>query len=149
MKKSLSLVLLACSSLLAAGAANAQFQKPEEAIEYRQAAKLLLGSHFGRMAPVARGQAEYDAESIKSNVELVKVLAALPWPAFAPGTEGGNAKPEIWSNAKGFEDERTNFRTQIEALSVAANTGELDKFKAAFGKAGQSCRSCNDAFRKD
>lgn len=149
MKKQLSLIVLACSSLLAAGVANAQFQKPEDAIEYRQAAKTLLGSHFGRMAPVARGQAEFNAESIKSNVEIVKMLAGLPWPAFAPGTEGGNAKPEIWSNAKGFEDERTNFMASIDALSEAANSGEIEKFKAAFGKAGQTCRACHDAFRKD
>ena len=149
MKKQISLVLLACSSLLAAGAANAQFQKPEEAVEYRQAAKLLLGSHFGRMAPVARGQVEFYAEAIKSNVEIVKMLAALPWAGFGPGTEGGDAKPEIWSNAKGFEEERTTFMNSIEALSEAANTGEVEKFKAAFGKTGQSCRSCHDAYRKD
>ncbi len=55
----------------------------------------------------------------------------------------------IWSNAKGFEDERTNFMASIDALSEAANSGEIEKFKAAFGKAGQSCRACHDAFRKD
>lgn len=149
MKKQLSLVVLACSSLLAAGVANAQFQKPEEAIEYRQAAKLLLGSHFGRMAPVARGQVDFNAEAIKNNVEIVKMLAALPWAGFGPGTEGGNAKAEVWSNAKGFEEERTNFMAAIDGLSEAANTGEVEKFKAAFGKAGQSCRACHDAYRKD
>lgn len=148
MKTKLSLVFFACSTLLM-GTAHSQFQKPKDAIEYRQSAKFLLGSHFGRMAPVVRGQVEYNAENIKNNVEIVKVLATLPWAGFGPGTEGGDAKPEVWSNAKGFEEERNKLMVQIDALSEAANSGDLNKFKAAFGKVGQSCRSCHDTFRED
>lgn len=148
MKKQITVLALACTTFFSA-VANAQFAKPEDGIEYRQAAKVLLASHFGRMVPVIKGEVPYDAEAIKENVAILNTLAALPWVAFGPGFEGGDAKPEVWSDAKGFEEKRENFKVAIQNLSAAADSSDLNKLKAAFGKAGQSCKSCHDAYRKD
>ena len=148
MKKSLTVIALACATLVST-AANAQFAKPEDGIKYRQASKVLLASHFGRMVPVVKGEVPYDAEAIKQNVAVLSTLAALPWGAFGPGFEGGESKPEVWSDAKGFDEKRENFKVAIQELTTAADSGELAKLKVAFGKAGQSCKACHDGYRKD
>ena len=148
MKKKIAVLALACTTLFSA-AANAQFAKPEDAIDYRQSAKTLMASHFGRMLPVIKGEAPYDAEAIKQNVAILNTLSALPWVAFGPGFEGGDSKPEVWTDAKGFDEKRENFKVAIQNLSTAADSADLSKLKAAFGKAGQSCKSCHDSYRKD
>ena len=116
-----------------AGSAHAQFAKAEDAVKYRQSAFQLMASHFGRMQPVVRGQAPYDKAAIKANVDLLVTLSALPWPAFGDGMTGGGAKPEVWSDAA--------------KLSAAANAGDLDKLRAAFGETGASCKACHDSYR--
>lgn len=128
--------------------AQAQFAKPADAIKYRQAALTLMASHFGRMQPVIKGQAPYDAEQIKANVKLLNTLAELPWAGFGPGTEGGDARPEVWSDAAGFQQKRDALKENLAKLQVAADSGDLDKVRAAFGGVGSSCKSCHDSYRE-
>ena len=115
MKKLSTLVALACMTAgpLLATTASAQFAKPEDAVKYRQSALTLMASHFGRMTPVVKGQAPYDAAQIKANVEVLKTLSGLPWAAFGPGTEGGDARPDIWSAAAGFKQKQQAFQDHI------------------------------------
>ena len=115
MKKLSMLAALACMTVgpLLATSAQAQFAKPEDAVKYRQSALSLMASHFGRMTPVIKGQAPYDAAQIKANVEVLKTLSALPWTAFGAGTEGGDARPEIWSDAAGFKQKQQAFQDNI------------------------------------
>ena len=130
-----------------AGSAHAQFAKAEDAVKYRQSAFQLMASHFGRMQPVVRGQAPYDKAAIKANVDLLVTLSALPWPAFGDGMTGGGAKPEVWSDAAGFKKAEENYQASVAKLSAAANAGDLDKLRAAFGETGASCKACHDSYR--
>lgn len=150
MKQFPLLAAAACMTVasLWAAPAEAQFAKPADAIKYRQAALTLMASHFGRMQPVVKGQAPYDAEQIKSNVQLLNTLAELPWAGFGPGTEGGEALPEVWSDAAGFAQKRDALKENMAKLQVAADSGDLQKVRAAFGDVGASCKSCHDSFRK-
>jgi len=150
MKQFPLLAFAACVSVtsLWPAAAHAQFAKPADAIKYRQSALALMGSHFGRMQPVIKGQAPYDAEQIKANVQILNTLAALPWAAFGPGTEGGDARPEVWSDAAGFQQKRERFAENMTKLTAAADSGDLDKLRAAFGDVGASCKACHDSYRK-
>lgn len=90
MKSFSALTIAACTIAMSSWSAPAaaQFAKPADAVKYRQAALTLMASHFGRMQPVLRGQAPYDAEAIQANVKLLSTLSELPWAAFGPGTEG-------------------------------------------------------------
>lgn len=128
--------------------ASAQFAKPEDAIKYRQSAFVVLASQFGRMQPTVKGQVPYDAAAIKANVALVQTLSTLPWGAFGADTEGkSSAKPEVWSDAAGFKAAQTKFESAIVKLSAAADSGDLDKLRAAFGDVGASCKACHDSYR--
>lgn len=149
MKKLSTLAALACVTLapLWSTPAAAQFAKPEDAIKYRQSALTLIASHFGRMQPVIKGQAPYDKAQIKANVDLLKSLSTLPWAGFGPGTEGGAARPEVWSDAAGFKQKQQAFEANVVKLSAAADAGDLDKLRAAFGDVGASCKACHDVYR--
>lgn len=147
-KLSILLVSGALLSPLWMSSANAQFAKPEDAIKYRQSVFVVMASQFGRMQSTVKGQVPYDAAAIKANVALVKTLSTLPWGAFGPGTEGKSAaKPEVWSDAAGFKAAQTKFEGAVVKLSAAADSGDLDKLRAAFGDVGASCKACHDAYR--
>lgn len=149
MKKKISLLAAAGVLALASAPSMAQFAKTEDAIKYRGASMALIGSHFGRMAPVMKKEAPYDAQQIQANVAILSVLATLPWPAFAPGTEGGETKAEAWSDAEGFKQAKDEFLSNMDKLSAAAQAGDFDALRVAFGNTGKSCKSCHDAYRKE
>lgn len=151
MKVSSAAFAAACVSLSAAlwsAPSSAQFAKPEDAIDYRQSALTLIAAHFSRLQPVVRGQAPFDPEQVKADVRVVQTLAALPWQAFGPGTEGGGALPEVWSNTAEFKQRQQNFIEQVGKLSAAADTGDLARLREAVGDVGASCRACHQTFRK-
>jgi len=140
-------VAAAALAAVVAVPASAQFAKPEDAIKYRQSALTLMASHFGRMDAVVKGRVPYDVEQIKQNVALVSTLARLPWAAFGQGTEGGGARPEVWSQTEGFQKAQQRLLGSIDDLSAAAETGDLGKLREAFGKVGASCKACHDVYR--
>jgi len=128
--------------------ALAQFSKAEDAIKYRESAMVLLGSHFGRMAPVAKKEIPYDKDQIRENVALLNVLATLPWAGFGPGTEGGEARDDIWLDPEGFKQAQDELHGNLKKLTAAADAGDFDAFRVAFGAVGKSCKSCHDSYRE-
>src|SRR3546814_10980871 len=138
MKQFPLLAAAACISVMSLWStpAQAQFAKPADAIKYRQSALTLMGSHFGRMQPVVKGQAPYDAAQIKANVQILNTLAELPWAGFGPGTEGGEARPEVWSDAAGFQQKRARPKDNLAKLTGPGDTGDQNNPHAAFGHGG-------------
>jgi hypothetical protein len=145
--KSLFLALSVCAPLFTQ-TVQAQFAKPEAAIEYRQSALTLISSHFGRMQPTIKGATPYDAAAIKANVDLLKTLSVLPWAAFPAGSQAGSsAKPEVWSDAAGFKQAQQKFEAAVVKLSDVSGSGDLEKLRSAFGDVGASCKACHDSYR--
>lgn len=140
------------AALMVAGTVSAQtapsFAKPEEAVQYREGAMQVMKARFGVLAPVVKGQVPYDKEAVLKDVEIFDVVAKLPWAGFEKGTEGGNAKPDVWTNAEAFAQEQQKFLSALEPLTQAAKAGDFDNLRVAFGKVGASCKSCHDSFMK-
>lgn len=145
--------LLAVAALAAAlpFAAQAQFAKPEDAIKYRKAAFTVMAAHFGRNAPVVRGERPFNAQEAAANAAIVEAMARLPWAAFGPGTDKGDtrARPEIWSDAAKFTAAQEAMVKAVGDFAAAARSGNEGAFKAAFGEVGKTCKGCHDNFRKD
>jgi cytochrome c556 len=147
MKKSALYMLLACVLPLSA---QAQFAKPEDAIKYRQSAFSVMGTHFGRIGAVVKGEVPFDAAAVAANAEIVAALSKLPFDGFGPGTDkGGNtkAKAEIWSEQDKFKKGASDMQEATAKLLVAAKNGNLDEVKKAFGATGQTCKACHDNYR--
>ncbi|MBP7545535.1 MAG: cytochrome c [Acidovorax sp.] len=147
MKTLLTFVLAACAATLSVPAA-AQFAKAEAAIKYRQSAKTVMGHHFGTLGAMAQGKMAFDAKLAAENAAILENTYKLAWVGFGPGTEGGNAKPELWKEQDKVKKGLDQFNTEMPKLVAAAKTGNLDNLKAAFGDAAQTCKACHDNFRK-
>lgn len=142
-----SLVLAGAMVAAISSPAQAQFRDPQAAVKYRSSVMTLLGAHFGRLAPVAKKEAPFEQAAVQANVDVVKMLSDLPWAAYAPGYEGGEAKSEVWTDRAGFEKASNDFKAAVKQLDAASQAGDFDAFRVAFGKVGQSCKACHDAYR--
>jgi cytochrome c556 len=132
--------------------AAAQFQKPEDAIKYRQSAFTVMGAHVGRIGAMAQGRVPFDAKAAADNAAIVSAMARLPFTAFGEGTDKGmpnRAKPEIWKDAAKFKAASDKMVAEIAKLETAAKAGNLDAIKAAMGGVGGSCKGCHDDFRAE
>jgi cytochrome c556 len=144
--------LLAAAMLAVALPAAAQFQKPEDAIKYRQSVFTVMGNHFGRVAGMAQGRIPFDAQAAAANAALANSLAPLAFTAFGAGTDKGapnRSTPEVWSKAAAFKTKGDEMVAAMAKLDAAAKTGNLDQIKAAVGPVGTSCKGCHDDFRAE
>jgi len=145
------LFALACAAGICAPA-QAQFQKPEDAIKYRKAAFSLMGTHFGRIGAMAQGRVPFDGAAAAANADIVADLAKLPYAAFVEGTAGtekGTPKANVWSERAKFDAAAKKMQDEVAKLAVAAKANNLDALKAAFGSAAGTCKACHDDFRNN
>jgi cytochrome c556 len=133
---------------IGAGSALAQFQKPEDAIKYRQSVFTVMANSFGKIGAVVKGEAPYNKDEVAKNAAIVATLAPLPWQSFGPGTEGGKAQPGVWSDGAKFKAASEKMQLAVADLNKVAQSGDLESIKKSFGAAGQTCKGCHDDFKK-
>ncbi|CAM3628333.1 c-type cytochrome [Polynucleobacter brandtiae] len=149
MKSQKTILVVTIATLAAASSlAFAQFKKPEDAIKYRQSVYTVMANSFGKIGAVVKGETPYNKDEVAKNAAIVATLSALPWQAFGPGTEGGNALPVVWSDNAKFKSASEKMQLAIVNLNVAAQSGDQEAIKKAFGAAGQTCKNCHDDFKK-
>ena len=144
------IILASTATVLAisAGLAIAQFQKPEDAIKYRQSAFTVMNNSFGKISAVVKGEAPYNKDEVAKNAAIVAMMSTLPWQAFGPGTEGGKAQSDIWSDNAKFKAASEKMQLAAVDLNKAAQSGDLESIKKAFAATGASCKNCHDDFKK-
>ncbi len=149
LRPTLAASLMGAVAMLATMPAAAQFQKPEDAIKYRQGAMNVMGNHFARIGAMANGRVPFDANAAQANAEIVVTMSKLPFAGFIAGTDKGEtkAKPEIWTEPDKFRAAAQKMQEELVRLSAAAKTGNVDQLKTAFGAAGASCKACHDDYR--
>ncbi|HAT39694.1 c-type cytochrome [Polynucleobacter necessarius] len=144
------LVLGSAATVLAmcAGQAYAQFQKPEDAIKYRQSVYTVMANSFGKIGGVVKGEAPFNKDEVAKNAAIVSMMSTLPWQAFGPGTEGGKAQHAVWLDNAKFKAASDKMQLTVADLNKAAQSGDLESIKKAFGAAGATCKGCHDDFKK-
>jgi len=151
MKRTL-LAAATVAGLVTALPAAAQWQKPEDAIKYRQSVLTVMANHFGRIGAMAQGKVPFDAKAAADNAEIALMMSKLPFVAFGEGTDKGaptRAKPEIWSNNAKFKAAAEKMQGEMVKLEAAAKSGNFDAVKAAAGAVGGACKGCHDDFRAE
>lgn len=146
--KHIVLSALVPTLLISAGVAFAQFKKPDDAIKYRQSAFTVMANSFGKIGAVVKGEAPFNKDEVAKNAAVVAMISTLPWQAFGPGTEGGNALLEVWSDNAKFKSASEKMQLAVANLNTAAQSGDQDAIKKAFGAASQTCKGCHDDFKK-
>lgn len=144
------LILATTATILAIGAGTvfAQFQNAEKAVDYRESVFTVMGTHFGRIGAVVKGESAYNKDEVAKNAAIVAMMSTLPWQAFGPGTEGGKAKPEVWSDNAKFKAAADKMQLAVADLNKAAQSGDLESIKKSFSAAGATCKGCHDDFKK-
>jgi cytochrome c556 len=147
------MIRLPLAACLLAGAAvslpaAAQFQRPADAVKYRQSAFSVMGTHFSRIGAMAQGRVPFDAAQAAANAEIVAMLSALPFAGFVDGTaDGTKAKPVVWTQRAKFDAAASKMQEEVAKLNAAAKTGDLAQIRTAFGATGAACKACHDDFR--
>jgi cytochrome c556 len=116
----------------------------------RSAIMKAIGKAVGSVAPIAKGEAPFDAAAVAAalnaiNAEAQKVDVAVLFP------EGSNigestAAPKIWEDMAGFTAAMDKFKAAT-AAAAAANPADLAAFQAEFGKVTENCGSCHQVYR--
>lgn len=140
--------VLALGVVAAPAQAQPQFKDAAAAVEFRQSALKLMGAYSQALADVVRGNTPYNPAQVKQDVAVFQMLSGLPWQAFGPGTEGGNARPDVWQDPAKFAEAAQNLQTNMQALAAAASTEDMAQLRSAFGNTANSCRACHDSFRQ-
>lgn len=144
--------LTIASLLLAvAGNAHAQFAKVDDAVKYRKSTLFAMQQNFARVAGMAGGKIPFNAAQAAESAAVADYLARLPWAGFVEGSDKGDtrAKVEIWQEPAKFKEYADKMQTEMTKLAAAAKTGNLDSIKSAVSAAGNTCKTCHDAYRKD
>jgi cytochrome c556 len=122
----------------------------DDAIKGRQACMKANGAMMGVMVPIMKGEKPFDAAAVKAAFDA-EGAACAGWATFwgADAQKGETAetwaKPEIWTDAAGFEAAGKAFGDAYGP--VAAATDEA-AFKAAFPALGAACQGCHEKFRR-
>jgi cytochrome c556 len=141
-------VLALVAGLAVSTLSFAQFAKPEDAIKYRQSAFTVMGTHFGRLAGMARGAIPYDAAKAQEAARIVATVGHLPWEGFVANSfvAPAKVKGDIGANLADFKSLQDKATAEIDKLPAAA--GNLDSLKAQVGATGGACKNCHDKYRQ-
>ena len=148
--KRLLLAVTTVAGLAVSLPAAAQFQKPEDAVKYRQSAMFVMANHIGRIGAMVNGRAPYDAATAAANAEIVATMSKLPFIGFVDGTAGttkGSSSAKIWTERAKFDGGAKKMQEEVAKLATASKANNLDTLKAAFGEVGKTCKGCHDDFR--
>jgi cytochrome c556 len=136
--------------VLLAAAGISAFDRPDDAIRYRQAMMTLVGHHFGRLGDMLKGNAPYEPEAFAAEAVAVQNLSQLPWEAFmVAGSDTGETglKPSALSQPEAFQGAVSAFQDEMTTLAATAAAGDLDGSRSRFGGVARSCKDCHSRFR--
>lgn len=151
---------LAAGLTVAAGGALAHNTKGEVARTPGHKAALVrhdnfekMGANFKRLNDELRKPSP-DAKVVTNSAAAMKALSAqLPtWFPKGSGKEArpkSEAKPNIWTDAAGFNAAASNAQVQISKLHQAAASGDMGAVRGQVRATGGACKGCHDKFRDE
>lgn len=138
-----ALVGVALATVAFAGAAD-------DAIKGRQACMKAHGQSMKVMVPMSEGKAPFDKAAV-DKILAAEDAACADWDKWwGADTQKGEtvetyAKPEIWTDAKGFEAAGGVWYEANKAVKASADQAA---FNTTFPKLADSCKGCHEKFRR-
>lgn len=148
----LTLSSLVISALGVSALADGHSAALESATKARNAQMSMIGFHTGLLGDMAKGATPYDAAIATAAAENLSAAASMKrMVLWLEGSEqgavpGSRAKPEIWTDAAGFEEKAVALETAAAAMVDAAGS-DLESLRAAMGALGGTCGDCHKAYR--
>lgn len=119
---------------------------------YRQSWFAMLGTNFGPMVSMLKGEMPWNDEQLKSFAEQLATLTAMDMSfGFSPGSHTGQtrAKPEIWQNSDDFKAKLADMRDAAAELRTAVNGGDKKAIGEGIAKTGGTCKACHDEYKSE
>lgn len=141
------------SSLLVALPLAAAAGPADEVVEARRGYFALIGTEFGPLAAMAKGEAPYDFASAKAHAADLAALASYSQDdLLMPGTSRSDvpgktrAEPAMFEDAAGYQAKSLAFLEAVTALNEVADKG-AEALAPAVGKLGGTCKGCHEDYR--
>jgi len=151
MRTSIRLSILGLVVIFGVSLAYAGFSKPEDAVAYRKSLMLVIVHHFKSMGAMVQGQVAYDKAAFERDAKIVAAVSDAAWEdALTDGSAIGSSslRASALSDKAGFLAKAKAFHAAATTLAAAAEKGDLDAAKAAFGETAKSCKACHGTYRK-
>lgn len=148
--KRIFMTLAALSAMVFSASAAAQFQKPADAVKYRQGAYAVISVHTQRISAMLKGETPLDKAAVEANAAVIESLAKQLTTAFPADSNLANskAKPEVWEDKVHFKSKMDDFVAAAAKFSASArSTTDVNTLKTSFGGLTQSCKACHDDYR--
>jgi cytochrome c556 len=117
-----------------------------DAYQDRHMAMEGVGDAMKSLGAIAKKQAPFDAAVVKANATTIAENLDKASKLFTAGSGGGDsrAKPEVWTDAAGFEKGMKDARAAAVALQSVSDEAA---YGPALGALGSTCKSCHDKYR--
>lgn len=151
MKTLSRLSILGLVVIVGVGMAYAGFSNPADAVTYRKSAMRIIGYHFKSMGAVVQGKTAYDKAAFEKDARIVAAVSDAAWEdALADGSAMGDTtlKESAVKDKAGFLALAKDFHAAAVSLTAAAERGDLNAAKGAFGETAKSCGACHKTYRK-
>jgi len=118
-----------------------------DAFQDRHMAMEEIGDAMKALGAIAKKEAPFDAAVVKTSATTIADNLKKASALFPAGSGGGDslAKPEIWTDAAGFEKTLKDAKAAAAALQSVADEAA---FRPALGTLGGSCKACHDKYRR-
>lgn len=137
-------MLLSVVALGVFGLGTQAFAGDKEVIAYRESIMKAMNEHSAALGQILSGAVPDD--NAVTHLEAIALLASTAPKAFEPKVQGGESKPEVWTNWADFSQRMDVFvKNTAEAARVANEEGKdaaLSNILDAL-----DCKSCHDRYR--
>jgi cytochrome c556 len=116
--------------------------------KYRQTLMAGVGANMGALGDIMKnrldlpGHVENHAGQLADSAQLIAAAFRKP-----TKTKATDAKAEIWTDWKGFEQAIADFENAAKKLQSAAASGDSAAVGPAMRGLGKSCGGCHKSFR--
>jgi cytochrome c556 len=118
----------------------------QDTIDYRQHIMKTLNEQAGALGEILSGAVPDD--NAIAHMDALALTAATALKAFEPKVQGGEAKPEVWSQWADFSKRMNDFAQKTAAMAKVAHEQGKDAGLANVMDA-LSCKKCHDTYRKE
>lgn len=147
-------VLVTCATLCLLGAAVANSADTtasghpgdKDIIEYRQHIMKTLNEQSAALGQIL--SATVPDNNTEAHIQAIALAASLALKAFEPKVQGGEAKPEVWSQWPDFSKRMTDFAQKTAEMAKVGREKGNDAALANVVDA-LSCKGCHDVYRAE
>jgi cytochrome c556 len=118
----------------------------KEIVAYRQHIMKTLNEQSAALGQIL--STTVPGDNTTAHIQALALAASLAQKAFEPKVQGGEAKPEVWSNWPDFSKRMTDFAQKTAEMAKISREKGNDAALAIVVDA-LSCKGCHDVYRAE